>query len=352
MYTSFRVQNFRGFSDLKLDNLARVNLIAGKNNVGKTSLLEALLLHAGALSLEKLLRVSPENNRLGRSTSDRIQGAPSLNLLFTNLDTSREIILSGVHSYDPDNSEEVHAKFAVDTDGTLTHKRAYPKNGSNSYPEVLTLIYPNVTQQLIQHAGNMNIGDMPLLMSSSVVYLSAHERMSSQEMIRLFSSLERSRQADLLVEVLQVIEPRLHKLDLFYIHDFPVIYGDIQGLAEPIPLTVMGEGANRIVNVVLAIASAKGGFVAIDEAENGFHYSVLEDVWKAIGAAARQFDVQIFATTHSFECIAAAHKAFSQSEEYDFRLLRLERDPSGEIFAVTYDQELLEGTLESNFEIR
>ena len=46
MYESFRIQNYRGFRDLKLEGLARVNLIAGENNSGKTALLEALYIHA------------------------------------------------------------------------------------------------------------------------------------------------------------------------------------------------------------------------------------------------------------------------------------------------------------------
>ncbi len=45
MYTSFKIENFRGFDHLELDDLARINLIAGKNNVGKTSVLESLFIY-------------------------------------------------------------------------------------------------------------------------------------------------------------------------------------------------------------------------------------------------------------------------------------------------------------------
>ena len=56
MYSSFRVQNFRGFKDLRLDDLARVNLIAGKNNTGKSALLEAILTYTGEYDSSILLR--------------------------------------------------------------------------------------------------------------------------------------------------------------------------------------------------------------------------------------------------------------------------------------------------------
>jgi AAA15 family ATPase/GTPase len=113
----------------------------------------------------------------------------------------------------------------------------------------------------------------------------------------------------------------------------------------------MGEGIGRLLSIILAIANAKGGTILIDEIENGLHYSVLTDVWKAIADAARRVDVQIFATTHSQECIRAAHEAFENTEQYDFRYHRLEQ-VKDEIRAVTYDQETLATSDEMNLEMR
>jgi AAA15 family ATPase/GTPase len=48
MYKSIRIQTFRGLRDLRIDDLGRVNLIVGANNVGKTSLIEALWLFQDA----------------------------------------------------------------------------------------------------------------------------------------------------------------------------------------------------------------------------------------------------------------------------------------------------------------
>jgi AAA15 family ATPase/GTPase len=114
---------------------------------------------------------------------------------------------------------------------------------------------------------------------------------------------------------------------------------------------MMGEGVRRLLGIVMAIAGASGGRVLIDEIENGLHYSVMVDVWQAIAHAARQANVQVFATTHSFECIAAAHEAFSQGPSYDFALHRLEEGVDG-IEAVTYDQETMATALELEHEVR
>ncbi len=95
----------------------------------------------------------------------------------------------------------------------------------------------------------------------------------------------------------------------------------------------------------------------VDEIENGFHYSVLEDVWQAMAIGAEKNDTQIFATTHSFECIQAAHEAFTtrsaeQGNYYDLGVHRLERDVSGGIRAISYAEESLDTSLELDWEVR
>ena len=116
-------------------------------------------------------------------------------------------------------------------------------------------------------------------------------------------------------------------------------------------MSQMGVGMVRLRSLVLEIENAAGGVVLVDEIENGLHYSVMGRVWEALAAAARQSDTQIFATTHSFECIRAAHEAFLAKDKYDFRLHRLERNDSG-IRAVTYDSKMLSAAMASDFEVR
>jgi AAA15 family ATPase/GTPase len=112
----------------------------------------------------------------------------------------------------------------------------------------------------------------------------------------------------------------------------------------------MGDGMARLLFLALAIASAPNGLVLVDEVENGLHHTVMERVWRAIAAFARNFNVQIFATTHSQECIEFAHSAFASDRVYDFRLYRLER-ANGVVRPVKYDREMLDIALESGLEV-
>ena len=45
MMESFYIQNFKNFEELTLGQLRRVNLIVGKNSVGKSTLLEAIAIY-------------------------------------------------------------------------------------------------------------------------------------------------------------------------------------------------------------------------------------------------------------------------------------------------------------------
>ena len=173
---------------------------------------------------------------------------------------------------------------------------------------------------------------------------------SPKEDAERFSKLEQIGHQDEVVKPLQLLEPRLRRLAVLVTSGEPLIHGDI-GIGRLVPLPMMGEGIVRLLSIVLAIANAPDGTVLIDEIENGLHHAVLVPVWQALAQAARQADVQIFATIHSYECITAAHEAFATSDIYDMRLHRLER-VGEDIKVITYDQESLDISLENNWEMR
>lgn len=63
----------------------------------------------------------------------------------------------------------------------------------------------------------------------------------------------------------------------------------------------------------------------IDEIENGLHHSALATIWEGLFLAAKEVGVQIFATTHSLECIQAAHEAMARQQAYDLAVIQLFR---------------------------
>lgn len=172
----------------------------------------------------------------------------------------------------------------------------------------------------------------------------------SEDTIR-FSELRVVRRSDSLLPVLQKFEPRLCELTL--IGEPSSIHGDLNDLSKSLPISSMGEGLRRILSLMLVIATTEDGIVLVDEIENGLHHSIHVEVWKAIAEAAGNYNVQVFATTHSYEMIMAAHEAFQGKNARDFHLYRLGRSrDSKEIRAVSYDKETLDAAIEVGFEVR
>lgn len=370
MYRTFEIKNFRCFDELKLDNLARVNLIGGKNNVGKTALLEAFLLHSGNYDIELILRTRFRKDRKSLLRPTPLQAILDWNTLFSKFDISELINLKGEYKRErpkqmplfPNddfalNDWELKIKVVELRDlppETPSLRRVLrDTNGLDlsTYLQALELKYSNSrSYYIIQHDGRIVSDRIPSPLVPAI-FLSSLEGVPLSEDAKRFSELKRSRNQDVLLRALHVIEPRLEDLELFYDGDPPMIYGEV-GLNQPMPLIAMGDGVNRITSLVLAIANAPDGVVLVDEIENGLHYKALKDVWKAIGRAAREFNTQIFATSHSWECITAAHQAFSEEGNYDFSYRRLDRTNDGNIKAVTYDQETLESAIEIGMEVR
>jgi hypothetical protein len=174
--------------------------------------------------------------------------------------------------------------------------------------------------------------------------------MGLKQDLTLFGKMELAKQQGAILPALQILEPRLKRLAAVPMARETLIHGDID-LPLLVPVPFMGEGMRRLLSILLAMAESKDGVLLIDEIENGFHYSVQKKVWQAIAAAARQNNVQVFATTHSWECLRWAHEAFSEDTEYDLTLHRLDRGDD-ETKAVRYDQEMIESALYNALEMR
>jgi len=360
VYRRFEVKNFRCFRKLAIDDLERVNLIAGENNVGKTALLEALFLHCGgynpglALNLNGFRGIEAVKFEFGKGTEI------AWDSLFREFDLLQDIELTGQN--DATGNRILRLK-AVREPEELAEIDQYIRH-TPSIDERLSLSSEAAQVLELQYEQRDRTGRFYMIVDSKGpriepvappppfpgFFLSALGGMRPSQAAELFGKLDTIGRQDVLLRDLQIIEPTLSRLSVVVEGGSPILKGDI-GLPKLMPLPMMGGGIIRLASIILAIGYAQDGVALVDEIENGLHHSILPKVWKAIGKAAREFNVQVFATTHSRECIVAAHRAFTESDTYDFRLHRLER-VKGDIRAVTYDPELLEAAIEMNMEVR
>lgn len=355
-YGSFRVRRFRCLKEITIEPLEQVNLITGKNDVGKTTLLEALFLHIGETNPELALRIGgwrglgPEMFSSWRSLFWQFDDGKSIELVATTIKGIKRSLTITVKAAEATVIEELSPKegpdFIRSSGVEITFDYAAEKGKSG---KVVAVPY---------QVGQGDVIRFELRMKSPVrsaslpgIFLNSRGISNPAEENRRFSQLIMKKRDHLLLEALQVVEPRLEKIEILSPQGAPMMWGHLKGYHEPVPLSLFGDGTRRLASLILAIGEAQGGVVLVDEIENGVHHSILKDMWRVVAETASLFNTQIFATTHSHECLVAAHEAYMEREHYRFRLHRLDRK-NGDIRSVTYDRDSLQGALSIPLEVR
>lgn len=356
MLSSFSVENYRCFSDLKLQDLKRVNLITGINNVGKTSLLEALFIFCGTSNPELLLRV----NTLRGYNEFVIQFdsfvSPPWIALFNEFNLNNAIRLCGffkgrsVRTIKISHNQKAHsdsAKFI----SIKQDESSYASLVSPSLSATLTVeeVGKKETYSIIFDQNGMRIEPTPPPPPFPGIFLAARSRLNFKEEANRFSNLEKRKEKAIIVDALKIIDNRIEDVSLIFTGNEPVLNADT-GINHLVPLPDMGEGIVRLLSIITAIANSPNGVVIIDEIENGFHYSCLGNLWKVIDEVSERTNTQVFLTTHSLECIKSAHNLFA-SKNYDFALFRLDRIKE-EIEVVRYDKDTLGSSIEFGMDVR
>ncbi len=366
MYKTFRVKNFRCFKDLQINDLGRVNLIAGKNNTGKTALMEAMYLHTRPLSPNVLFDLQHVR---GLEQPDGYM-SKYWRQIFYQLDSALRIQLAGIEANTSDLSVLEITEFPNNKDTyddiRLWYIEAQVDRGRRDLLQG-SPIADSVDVFLrfsFGESDNLSRSNDVLVASDSQFPVFANEvynrnsqmvptqgRPDEDSIRRQFSQIDSAGDLHFVIECLQAFEPRLEDLRLTEPYGISMLAGRING--KLYPLRLMGDGINSACHFVLTMMADELDYLFIDEIENGIHYSIQKAVWKAIGRAARKEDVQVFATTHSLEMIRAAYDAFGDDDVDDFRFHRLYRDSTtGNIEARTYNEFSIDAALSRDREVR
>ncbi len=349
MFERFTARNYRGLHDFTIEGLGRINLLAGRNNAGKTSLLEALWLLSGAANARMAT-----NSHVIR---DRARGTPPTSWaetywkpMFSRLDTSQDLQFSARHSSVGDMKLTISWGHSATTEiprngdtGTLTAARSAERSLKFAYVDPKSGAIHSEAREMPK---DFKFEQRNTYLPFKAVILQPGDGNVNDDAEEL-GRLRTRKMAEPVLEALRIVEPRLISVEDSTASGAAMIWVDV-GLQELLPLSTMGAGMTHVARFVLRAASAPGGVMLVDEIENGLHHSVLPDVWRVVAKVARNSDVQIFATTHSFECIEAAHEALGPD---GFRLYRLEAD-EGVNRCQTYSPEATDAAILRNIEVR
>lgn len=361
MIKNAEIHNFKGLTCVTLEGLARVTLLGGRNNVGKTSLLEALFLYYDRHNPEALLRQYAWRGVPGVPLHPDALWAP----VFTMYDMGQPILIqlqdeqgalsSLTLQLNPNFVRRIPAGQSF-TPGMPAQIDTQAKPTPTLSLEVIHRTDPDDEQRAHHFVGPQGVGmetEYEPSRPESAVFLAAATRVNPQEDAVRFGQLDiKGRQQEVVDFLRDTIEPRLKGLSVISLGGpTTMIHAQLEGLARKIPVAYMGDGMARLLSIILILATTTNGCIFIDEIENGIHHSALPRVWQGIVKAARQFNCQVFATTHSQECLQAAVQGIPVEMKDEFCYVRLEK--SGEkILGKTYAHDVLGAALERGWEVR
>jgi len=348
MLTAVEVENFRGIERLSVSGLGRVNLIIGKNNAGKTALMEAI----GAVGV-----VEDAGNWLSAMQYSRM---PEMD--FSDFDNFwRPIFRSG----DAERGFIIRATRSAGLPVHLTmHQVRREQLVAHGPPSATTLkrldwaleytIEAQKTRRfkVSYRTGNRGVSFPPILYPDAQSAWIGSGPSDLIEAIRLLSTLKQQGRDEQVRSLLHQLDERIAGLEILSpTGSQAAVFVRVAGEPMLLPFQAMGEGVQRCFDIAAALAGSDAPFLAVDEIENGLHHSVLESVWRWLAEISTARKVQVFATTHSEECVQAACRAFSALNDDGLRVIRLDRKEHQTV-ATVYDRNLVEAAGRMGVEIR
>lgn len=356
MIRRLTITNFRGFQNVVLDDLRMVNLLVGGNNTGKTSVLEALVLLLGDANAVHGLP-STFRARVGSATPSDKGNVNDREFFWAWLFRDR----------DPENPMSIEAQLESGVSLAVSQKRGQrmmpPLTGTfslvRSHPEERPgpnpiLAPPGATETPVLFLDERELrvggGRSPVGLRVALLPTGPTNPVDDAENYNRVALLAAGEQR---VEgIMREIEPRLKRLRYAKLPgtSAPLLFADL-GLSQAVPSTQMGEAFNRILHIYVRVLAQRVNVLLVDEIENGIFSESMPVVWRGLMAICEREGVQIFATTHSRECVMASHRVAADRNRDELCVQRLQV-VEGEIEAVRLGVEHLQVAAEQGLEVR
>jgi AAA15 family ATPase/GTPase len=380
MLDSLNIKNFKNLDDLQINSLGRVNLFTGKNNTGKSTILEALSIYASKGEVELIFQLLNERGENYRSSdidkNETETNIRALSSLFTNRKVGfnkQDFISIGAIEKTLFGSQTSSQKFISLRLVRYHDEIINDENDTSKGIRRKRTIFDDEAEKLL---GDFDIGFEIRTSSSNYILPLNRERPyrmlpkslfgspENYQLIRtrnidreingkLWDNITLSEKESYVIDALRIIEPNVERIA--FIEENPRERTAIIKLINNknvVPLRSMGDGINRIFTIILALVNSDNGFLLMDEFENGLHYTVQKKLWEIVFNLSQTLNVQVFATTHSGDCIAGFEEVVNQSENFSLgKLIRLE-SKNGNIKQVEFEAGELKIAGQFNIETR
>ena len=380
MLQSLKIEGFRGFQNFEMANLGRINLLVGKNNSGKTSILEAIQFLYVQNNLDIFLETISYRGEFSWSESNRTKVFEICHLFPGHeIIPSKEIIIIGSRESHQESvtisvkSIPIQLSLFSDKNDDLNNDNIFDDEEWN---KLLLSIRWSQSQKPIE----LELLANGTLARDSIRRMASLSRIShkigidnkielrfltpfsltSSDMAALFDNIVLSPLEDLIIESLKIIEPKIERIASIGSGKYSTANNlgvrggfliKIKNHDQPIPIGSLGDGFWRMLGLVLAMVNLENGILLVDEIDSGLHFTVMTDMWKVVWEIAKKLNIQVFATTHSRDCWQSLAELITEEKitDNEITIQRIDKEKSQ---SVIFDPEEIVIAATSNLEVR
>ncbi len=366
------IRNFRGIHHLSIGRLGRVTLLGGRNGIGKTTVLEAVRVYASRArprALDEILDQREENSPSLDQDHIPSESRDYTALFYGRATTQKRAIAIGPAS----QPSELEMQLCPLEDLAAVQQELFTEISMVGDWQFLRVRFRG--REILMPA--MPVERDPRTAELWRQYTSARRRglleyeqwgmldceslgpevADNSTLARFWDSVALTEKEDLSLQALRLASSEIERIAVVgdegtrYRRAGRRVVVRLRGHSFPVPLKSLGDGATRLFAAGLALANSRDGFLLIDEAENGIHYSLERDFWRVVLRASHAYNVQVLATTHSSDCVAGFALAAAEAQDIEGVYIRLDRDGDG-LRAVEYTEEELQTVAEQDIEVR
>jgi predicted ATPase len=370
MLRNFKIENYRIFQEFQLSSLARVNLIVGNNNSGKSTLLEAIHLLTSEDVRASLLFILSERGEVAAGLMEpRMDRFRMGGYQVTQIFHDRLIKPGKCATFSANNVNTLRIilqSARANKSGEREQLSIFEKDelmDENEFAESIEfLVFERQMNGGDIQKENLRITEEGILIENRVRNI-AHPKGKSRllttnylgfdELALLWDKITLTPKEEKVVEALQILEPTVERIS--FTSNQTVNSGILLRLkkeSNPIPLGSMGDGMKRIMAITASLVSVEKGTLLIDEIDTGLYHGALKDMWRLVIETSARQGAQVFATTHSWDCVRAFQQALNSSKNQELgKLIRLEK-VGEQVKAILYSADELEIAIEQGIEVR
>ena len=332
MIEDIEIVEYKGFKNLKLENLNQVNIISGENNVGKTALLEALFLYDEIriyynfiykfLSVKAFFFIAQTRD----IKENRIKNYfKNINFVINSNELKLDIKYKPIYKFNENEKEKL-------------------KNLKQDYKDFV-VGYTN---------GGLNILPIDNISIENITsdnYIDS-SKPTNQKLVELYSNIQSKGIQHKFLTYLKLLDNDIEWIEPQLLDEEMLLRLNLNNPERSLVSSELGEGTNRYIEILCTLLSNSDGTVFIDEIENGIHYTKLYDIWKAILEIVEKEKIQLFVTTHDLESIEALNRASEDMQFDKISSITLERDEDNTIYPIVRNYSSFVATVDSGMDIR